>query len=174
MVRSTTAAFAAVLAASCLHLAAATPALILNQIYPLVMEQLDPIISPNAMSSHMHSVFGGSGFGAAYNYADSQAASCSSTYMSVDKSNYWAPLYVVVCRHLPAPLLTALSPSLSQPLLVARPVRIEPSLLPGPERSPRLLLSRPPGHRARLALPARTSHDRRQPVQQDAVVVHPA
>ncbi len=89
---SSAAVLVALLTATGVQRASATAGLILDTIFPLVFEQLDPIVSPNAQSSHMHSVFGGSGFGAAYNFADSQKAACTSTYVTVDKSNYWAPL----------------------------------------------------------------------------------
>jgi hypothetical protein len=57
----------------------------------LVTERLDPIVSPNAVASHMHSIIGGSGFGAAYNQADLMKSACSTFPISVDKSNYWHP-----------------------------------------------------------------------------------
>jgi len=57
----------------------------------LVTERLDPIVSPNAVASHMHSIVGGSGFGAAYNQADLMKSACTTFPISVDKSNYWHP-----------------------------------------------------------------------------------
>ena len=57
----------------------------------LVTERLDPIVSPNAVASHMHSIVGGSGFGAAYNQADLMKSACTSFPISVDKSNYRHP-----------------------------------------------------------------------------------
>lgn len=59
--------------------------------YVLTNENLDPIVSPNAQGSHMHKVMGGSRFGASYNYADYNAAKCSSLRVQADKSNYWMP-----------------------------------------------------------------------------------
>jgi hypothetical protein len=59
--------------------------------YTLVNEELDPIVSPNAQSTHMHKVIGGSRFGASYSFADYAAASCSSLRVQADKSNYWMP-----------------------------------------------------------------------------------
>ena len=58
---------------------------------PLVTERLDPIVNPNGVASHMHSVVGGSGFGAAYNQPDLMKSSCTSFPISADKSNYWHP-----------------------------------------------------------------------------------
>lgn len=63
----------------------------LDRIYTLVNEAVDPIIAPNAVSSHMHKVIGGSRFGASYGYEDYAAAKCSSLQCQADKSNYWMP-----------------------------------------------------------------------------------
>ncbi|KAJ9103140.1 hypothetical protein QFC21_002562 [Naganishia friedmannii] len=63
----------------------------LDYMYTLVREQLDPIVSPNEQSAHMHRVFGGSNFGAAYNRAELYDSDCTSAGISVDKSNYWEP-----------------------------------------------------------------------------------
>lgn len=57
----------------------------------LVTERLDPIVSPNAVAGHMHSVVGGSAFAAAYNYQDQLKSTCTSFPISVDRSNYWHP-----------------------------------------------------------------------------------
>ena len=57
----------------------------------LTKERLDPIISPNAVGSHMHHIVGGSAFGASYNYADQIKSSCTSASITADKSNYWMP-----------------------------------------------------------------------------------
>ena len=57
----------------------------------LVNERLDPVVSPNALASHMHTVIGGSNFGAPCNYADAIKSSCTSFPISIDKSNYWMP-----------------------------------------------------------------------------------
>jgi hypothetical protein len=57
----------------------------------LVREQLDPIVSPNAQSSHMHRVLGGSQFGASYEYEDQMNGTCTTALISVDHSNYWMP-----------------------------------------------------------------------------------
>ncbi|ODO11105.1 hypothetical protein I350_01707 [Cryptococcus amylolentus CBS 6273] len=68
----------------------------LDNIWSLVNEELDPIVSPNAQSSHMHAIVGGSRMAAYYNYDDYAAAKCSSLEVQADKSNYWMPqLYVI-------------------------------------------------------------------------------
>ena len=43
----------------------------LDSLFPLVTERLDPVISPNALGSHLHDVTGGANFGAAYSYENS-------------------------------------------------------------------------------------------------------
>jgi len=57
----------------------------------LTIMRLDPVVNPNAISSHMHDVVGGSNFGASYNYQDQVASSCTSASITADKSNYWMP-----------------------------------------------------------------------------------
>lgn len=57
----------------------------------LTIARLDPVVSPNQVSSHMHAIVGGSAFSAAYNYADQIASSCTTASLTVDKSNYWMP-----------------------------------------------------------------------------------
>ena len=52
------------------------PAWHLDTLENLVNERLDPVVSPNAVGSHLHDVAGGSGFGAAYNY-DTYVGICS-------------------------------------------------------------------------------------------------
>lgn len=63
----------------------------LDYVYTLANEELDPIVSPNAQSSHMHKIIGGSRMAAYYNYNDYAAAKCSSLRVQADKSNYWMP-----------------------------------------------------------------------------------
>lgn len=63
----------------------------LDDTYTLVNEELDPIISPNQQSSHMHKIIGGSKMAAYYNFDDYSAAKCSSLRIQADKSNYWMP-----------------------------------------------------------------------------------
>jgi hypothetical protein len=57
----------------------------------LAVENLDPIVTPNAQASHMHRIVGGSAFGASYNFATYSSASCSQLPVQADKSNYWMP-----------------------------------------------------------------------------------
>jgi hypothetical protein len=98
----------------------------MDHVFKLVDEQLDPIVSvqfslpshliegssplctdvqvsPNAQSSHMHRVVGGSNFRAGYSYAGAQSSKCSSVAIQGDKSNYWMP------RKVPEYVVLALS-----------------------------------------------------------------
>ncbi|KAI9734644.1 MAG: hypothetical protein M1834_002245 [Cirrosporium novae-zelandiae] len=58
---------------------------------PLVVERADPIVTPGKISSHVHTIMGGNGFGFTMNYAQTQASTCSSCTVSKDMSNYWTP-----------------------------------------------------------------------------------
>ena len=55
----------------------------------LLLARLDPIISENKVASHVHRIWGGNNFAAAYSYEESQKGNCSSIYVQEDKSNYW-------------------------------------------------------------------------------------
>ncbi|KAF2845596.1 WSC-domain-containing protein [Plenodomus tracheiphilus IPT5] len=68
----------------------------------IVRERLDPIVVPGGISSHVHTISGGSGFSANMTYDDARAAKCSSCEIKVRpidqpppspsyKSNYWTP-----------------------------------------------------------------------------------
>lgn len=77
---------------------------------PVVRTRLDPILSPGSVSrlfqyhwnhglklvsqvsTHVHDVFGGSGFSANYDYNQVTQAQCTTTVIPQDLSNYW-----VVC-----------------------------------------------------------------------------
>lgn len=57
----------------------------------LVLERVDPIISPGKVSGHVHTVSGGSGFGFSTNFLQQRASACSSCPIKQDKSVYWTP-----------------------------------------------------------------------------------
>ena len=57
----------------------------------LVLERIDPIISPGKVSGHVHTVSGGSGFGFTTSYAQQRASACSSCPVKQDLSAYWTP-----------------------------------------------------------------------------------
>lgn len=58
-----------------------------DNIWPLATERIDPVVSPNGVSSHMHRIVGGSQFGASYDGKEYEQASCSSASIQADKSN---------------------------------------------------------------------------------------
>ncbi|RMZ74765.1 hypothetical protein DV737_g5758, partial [Chaetothyriales sp. CBS 132003] len=58
---------------------------------PIVVERLDPIVSPGAVSGHAHTIMGGNGFAPTMDYNSTQASTCSSCTVTGDNSNYWVP-----------------------------------------------------------------------------------
>ncbi|GAP83249.2 putative WSC domain-containing protein [Rosellinia necatrix] len=58
---------------------------------PVVVERADPIVDPNAVSKHVHTVLGANAFNFTMNYEDTQTASCSTCKAVEDLSNYWVP-----------------------------------------------------------------------------------
>ncbi|KPV72855.1 uncharacterized protein RHOBADRAFT_55528 [Rhodotorula graminis WP1] len=78
--------------------AAATPALSFFRLPcgpPLVVERVDPIISPGAVAGHVHTVAGGSGFSMTSTYKDLRKSTCTSCLAKADLSAYWSPLLYV-------------------------------------------------------------------------------
>ncbi|GAW00416.1 wsc domain [Lentinula edodes] len=57
----------------------------------LTTQRLDPIVTPGKVSTHVHSVLGGSGFGLNVNTSILQESECTSIPIQEDKSNYWFP-----------------------------------------------------------------------------------
>lgn len=57
----------------------------------LLATRLDSIVSPGAVSSHMHNIAGGNRFSAVYDYDDLRKSTCTSNLVNIDHSNYWAP-----------------------------------------------------------------------------------
>ncbi|KAK6526601.1 hypothetical protein TWF694_005183 [Orbilia ellipsospora] len=53
--------------------------------------RLDPIVNPGVTAAHMHSVFGGSNFGASMPGDYATKASCTTANVKNDHSNYWVP-----------------------------------------------------------------------------------
>ncbi|KAF2015096.1 WSC-domain-containing protein [Aaosphaeria arxii CBS 175.79] len=61
----------------------------------LVRERIDPIVNPGAVSGHLHTISGGSGFGPSMTFEQARNSTCSSCQIKEDMSNYWTPqLYV--------------------------------------------------------------------------------
>ena len=57
----------------------------------LIDERADPLLSPGAISPHVHSIAGGNGFALLEDYAQARTATCSSCPIKQDLSNYWTP-----------------------------------------------------------------------------------
>ncbi|KAL0945477.1 hypothetical protein HGRIS_000963 [Hohenbuehelia grisea] len=57
----------------------------------ITTQRLDPLVSPGKVSSHAHSVVGGSNFGFETNTASLRQSKCTSVPIPQDKSNYWFP-----------------------------------------------------------------------------------
>src|SRR3954468_23705173 len=58
---------------------------------PLVITRTDPIVSPGTKSAHAHSVNGGNAFGPDVTYEKLRNATCTTAFVTEDKSNYWVP-----------------------------------------------------------------------------------
>ncbi|KAF9500093.1 hypothetical protein BDN71DRAFT_1265715 [Pleurotus eryngii] len=57
----------------------------------ITTERLDPVVNPGTISSHVHSVLGGSNFAMTTNTAKLRQSQCTSIPIAEDKSNYWFP-----------------------------------------------------------------------------------
>lgn len=74
---------------------AQTSAFRMDIVHLLMNSMLDPIVSPNQVSQHMHKIVGGSRFRSAYNYDDLLSSQCTTAALQADKSAYWMPsMYV--------------------------------------------------------------------------------
>lgn len=58
---------------------------------PLIVERIDPIISPGAVSGHVHTLSGGSNLSPSATYDDMRKSKCSSCLAKADMSAYWTP-----------------------------------------------------------------------------------
>ncbi|BFZ56810.1 hypothetical protein PYCC9005_003858 [Savitreella phatthalungensis] len=58
---------------------------------PIVTGRYDPIVNPGTLSSHAHTIFGGSGFSISSDYDDLRSSSCTSCQIKQDLSAYWVP-----------------------------------------------------------------------------------
>ena len=67
------------------------PYFILGAGMPVVIERIDPLLSPGKAGSHVHSVVGGNAFASTMDYDKTQTATCSTVRVIADKSNYWMP-----------------------------------------------------------------------------------
>ena len=57
----------------------------------LVVDRLDPIVNPGAVSGHTHTIVGGNAFGSSLTYEQTQLSTCSTCTIKQDLSNYWVP-----------------------------------------------------------------------------------
>lgn len=57
----------------------------------LLLERVDPIVSPGQVSGHVHTISGGNGFGFTTSYDKMRASTCSSCPIKPDLSVYWTP-----------------------------------------------------------------------------------
>jgi hypothetical protein len=71
------------------HVEAITGALHFDVQRTLLLARLDPIIAENKASGHMHRIWGGNAFSAAYSQENSLKGNCSTIYAQADMSNYW-------------------------------------------------------------------------------------
>lgn len=59
--------------------------------WPVSTQRIDPIVDPGLVSTHVHQIAGGSAFAPVMNYTGTQAASCTTCFVTGDHSNYWIP-----------------------------------------------------------------------------------
>ncbi|BGP13573.1 hypothetical protein JCM10213_008710 [Rhodosporidiobolus nylandii] len=57
----------------------------------LVTERIDPIVSPGAVSGHVHTILGGSNIGLSNTFEDMRQSECTSCLVKQDLSAYWTP-----------------------------------------------------------------------------------
>ncbi|KAJ7456889.1 hypothetical protein FB451DRAFT_1275125 [Mycena latifolia] len=57
----------------------------------ITTQRLDPVVSPGSVSTHAHSVLGGSNFGLNTSTTALRSSSCTSIPIPEDHSNYWFP-----------------------------------------------------------------------------------
>jgi len=55
------------------------------------LARLDPLVNPNEVAQHVHSIHGSSGFNMNATYDDLMSGDCTSCGVTQDKSVYWAP-----------------------------------------------------------------------------------
>ncbi|PQE31984.1 WSC domain-containing protein [Rutstroemia sp. NJR-2017a WRK4] len=58
---------------------------------PLTMGRVDPIINPGQVSGHVHAIQGGNAFAMSMTDTTALGATCTSSRINNDKSNYWTP-----------------------------------------------------------------------------------
>ncbi len=58
---------------------------------PVVVGREDPIISPDTVSAHVHTVIGGNAFLPTMSDTQAMKSTCTSSQVKNDLSNYWVP-----------------------------------------------------------------------------------
>lgn len=58
---------------------------------PIVTARMDPIVSPDEIASHTHSITGASGIGYNASYEDLRNSQCTTCQVTQDHSAYWVP-----------------------------------------------------------------------------------
>lgn len=58
--------------------------------------RIDPIVNPGNLSSHSHTIVGGSNIGIDSSYESMINSACTSCEIQADKSAYWAPILYVL------------------------------------------------------------------------------
>ncbi|TGJ78601.1 hypothetical protein E0Z10_g10161 [Xylaria hypoxylon] len=58
---------------------------------PVVVQRADPILDPDAVSKHVHTIMGSNAFNFTMEYSDTQTATCSTCKAVQDLSSYWVP-----------------------------------------------------------------------------------
>lgn len=58
---------------------------------PVVVERSDPIVSPNSVSGHVHTVMGANSFNYTMEGDFTSRATCNTCKVKEDRSNYWFP-----------------------------------------------------------------------------------
>ncbi|CCA73977.1 related to glyoxal oxidase precursor [Serendipita indica DSM 11827] len=76
----------------------------------LVSTRLDPVVQPGVASSHLHNVVGGNNFNATYDPDFLLASTCTTSPITADKSNYWAPAIYFI-NHSTTPVTFSRIPS---------------------------------------------------------------
>lgn len=62
----------------------------------IVNGRIDPIVNPGKLSSHSHTIVGGSNIGIDSSYESMINSACTSCEIQADKSAYWAPILYVL------------------------------------------------------------------------------
>lgn len=62
----------------------------------MINGRIDPIVNPGRLSSHSHTIVGGSNIGIDSSYNSMINSACTSCEIQADKSAYWTPILYVL------------------------------------------------------------------------------